>query len=158
MGRDTPSPVNIESSPESSEEIEVEVVRPRGRRVVKPIPGARPTQPTLQDWFGGSEVEVNAPIRATRKPRQDSLNSDSGPSDDNASDEKDSWIESDGEEAANAVILPEGYSMRGHQSFAHHFKVVMQMFVHLACLKPKKRRDFRIDEKNGNVVCGWCLA
>ncbi|KAF8609873.1 hypothetical protein BDV93DRAFT_986 [Ceratobasidium sp. AG-I] len=151
LGRDTPPPVNIEDSPDSSEEIEENVIRPRGRRVVKPIPGARPSHPTLQDWLasGGSEAEAVKSTTATRKQRNKQLGTDSGASDDNDSgSEKDSWIESDGEEAANAVILPEGYSMRGHQSLAHHFKVVMQMFVHLACLKPRKRWDFRVDEKN----------
>ena len=153
MGRDTPPPVDIEDSLGSSEEIEENVIRPRGRRVVKPIPGARPGHPTIHDWLasGGSDPEAKTSARATRKKRYELSNSDSGASDDNgnASDDNDSWIESDGEDAANAVILPEGYSMRGHQSLAHHFKVVMQMFVHLACLKPRKRWDFRVDEKNG---------
>lgn len=158
MGRDTPPLVDIESNSDSSEEVEENVLRPRGRRLVKPIPGARPSQPTLQDWLasGGSEAEADTSSRVKQKPRHELAISDSGASDDNASDEKDSWIESDGEDAANAVILPEGYSMRGHQSLAHHFKVVMQMFVHLACLKPRKRWDFRVDEKNGAYAAAWC--
>jgi hypothetical protein len=117
--------------------------------VVKPIPGARPSQPTLQDWFnasGSSEHET----RIRNVPKKAELPEDSD------SDDQDSWIEDDGGEAA-VPILPEGYSMLGHQSLAHHFKVVMQMFVHLACMKARKRWGFRVDDKNGGLYAA-CLT
>ncbi|KAG9089521.1 hypothetical protein FRC07_012321, partial [Ceratobasidium sp. 392] len=63
------------------------------------------------------------------------------------SDDQDSWIEDDGGED-NVPILPEAFSMFGHQSLSHQFKVVMQMLVHLACTKAKERIAFRRDEKN----------
>ncbi|KAG8774563.1 hypothetical protein FRC12_001919 [Ceratobasidium sp. 428] len=140
LGQDTP-PVQSssdESEGEDGDEEVKEVVRPRGRRVFKPIPGA---QPTLQGWLNGAGS-------SDRDARPAAAHSDSDRED--GSDDQDSWIEDDGGEA-NVPILPEEYSMFGHQSLAHHFKVVMQMFVHLACTKPRKRLPFRQDKKNGNL-------
>ncbi|KAG8679715.1 hypothetical protein FRC08_016794 [Ceratobasidium sp. 394] len=136
-------PIAIESSSDSSESDSddgriQEVVRPRGRRVFKPIPGA---QPTLEDWFSNTGSSDHDARPASTRP-------DSSPDADSEVDsDQDSWIEDDGGED-NVPILPEEYSMLGHQSLAHHFKVVMQMFVHLACTKPRKRWAFRRDEKN----------
>ncbi|KAG9102014.1 hypothetical protein FRC06_002408 [Ceratobasidium sp. 370] len=143
--------IAVQSSSESSEsgnddDRVQEIVQPRGRRVFKPIPGA---QPTLEDWFsntGDSDHDAR-PTSARRGTSSDSDGEDS--------DDRDSWIEDDGGEA-NVPILPEGYSMFGHQPLAHQFKVVMQMFVHLACTKPRKRWAFRHDEKNGNS--GYMLS
>ncbi|KAB5595707.1 hypothetical protein CTheo_945 [Ceratobasidium theobromae] len=147
LGQDTP-PVEESSESSDASEDEANVVRPRGRRVFKAIPGARPTQPTLQDWFEGAPEQELLGNQAS--PRSPSRSSKASTNDDGSdSSEQDSWIEDDaGGEDAEAVILPEGYSMRGHQSLAHHFKVVMQMFVHLACLKVRKRHEFRVNEQN----------
>ncbi|KAG8724533.1 hypothetical protein FRC09_017634, partial [Ceratobasidium sp. 395] len=137
LGQDTP-PVQSSSDEDEDEDEDEEVkevVRPRGRRVFKPIPGA---QPTLQGWLNGAGS-------SDRDARPTAVRSDSDRED--GSDDQDSWIEDDGGEA-NVPILPEEYSMFGHQSLAHHFKVVMQMFVHLACTKPRKRLPFRRDKKN----------
>ncbi|KAG8793613.1 hypothetical protein FRC12_002245 [Ceratobasidium sp. 428] len=137
LGQDTP-PVQSssdESEGEDEDEEVKKVVRPRGRRVFKSIPGA---QPTLQGWLNGAGS-------SDRDARPTAAPSDSDRED--GSDDQDSWIEDDGGEA-NVPILPEEYSMFGHQSLAHHFKVVMQMFVHLACTKPRKRLPFRQDKKN----------
>ncbi|KAL5635334.1 hypothetical protein ACGC1H_004205 [Rhizoctonia solani] len=140
LGQDTP-PVESSEDEDDEEEEEQEVIKPRGRRVYKLIPGARPSQPTLKDWIDGS-VDDEPQVAVSRSPSR-TRDEDEQRS---ASSENDSWIEDD--DGAPAPILPEGYSMRGHQSLAHHFKVVMQLFVHLACLKAKKRLEFRQDERN----------
>lgn len=157
LGQDTP-PVEESSESSDASEDEANVVRPRGRRVFKAIPGARPTQPTLQDWFEGAPEQELLGNQAS--PRSPSRSSKASTNDDGSdSSEQDSWIEDDaGGEDAEAVILPEGYSMRGHQSLAHHFKVVMQMFVHLACLKVRKRHEFRVNEQNGGYMHGLALG
>ncbi|CCO34590.1 hypothetical protein BN14_08694 [Rhizoctonia solani AG-1 IB] len=139
LGQDTPPPTEHSSSEE--EEEEETVVRPRGRRLYKPIPGARPSQPTLQEWMDGSDDD-EPQVEASR-----SL-SFSGDEEESGSSDNDSWIEDDTNNGATSAILPEGYSMLGHQSLAHHFKVVMQLFVYLACLKAKKRSEFIQDEQN----------
>ncbi|KAG8746925.1 Translation elongation factor 1 beta [Ceratobasidium sp. 414] len=139
LGQDTAVSSSESSESESDDGRAQEIVRPRGRRVFKPIPGA---QPTLEDWFsnaGSSDHDTR--VAGTRQGNTP----DSDREDD--SDDQDSWIEDDGGEI-NVPILPEEYSMLGHQSLAHHFKVVMQMFVHLACTKARKRWAFRKDEKN----------
>jgi hypothetical protein len=142
LGQDTPPPTEHSSSEE--EEEEETVVRPRGRRLYKPIPGARPSQPTLQEWMDGSDDD-EPQVEASRSPSPSKGEEESGSSD------NDSWIEDDTNNGATSAILPEGYSMLGHQSLAHHFKVVMQFFVYLACLKAKKRSEFIQDEQNGKV-------
>ncbi|CAE6443942.1 unnamed protein product [Rhizoctonia solani] len=137
LGHDTPP---VESSSSDEEEEEADVVRPRGRRVYKLIPGARPSQPKLQDWFDGSvEDEPQVVVSRSPSPAKD---------EDQEESDNDSWIEDDLDNGAPPAILPEGYSMLGHQSLAHQFKVVMQFFVHLACLKAKQRLEFRQEERN----------
>ncbi|KAH7317977.1 hypothetical protein B0J17DRAFT_686463 [Rhizoctonia solani] len=139
LGQDT-LPVESSSSDGEEEEEEKNVVKPRGRRVYKLIPGARPSQPTLQDWFDESvDDEPQVVVSRSPSPAKDEDEEDS---------ENDSWIEDDEDDGAPPAILPEGYSMRGHQSLAHQFKVVMQFFVHLACLKAKQRLEFRQEERN----------
>ncbi|CAE6380669.1 unnamed protein product [Rhizoctonia solani] len=140
LGQDTP-PAKYSSSEEDEEEA---VIRPHGRRVYKLIPGARPSQPTLQEWIDGS-VDDEPQIVVSRSP---SPAKDGDEDEGSASSDNGSWIEDDTNNGAPSAILPEGYSMLGHQSMAHHFKVVMQLFVHLACLKAKKRLEFRQDEQN----------
>ncbi|CEL51552.1 putative protein C17H9,06c OS=Schizosaccharomyces pombe (strain 972 / ATCC 24843) GN=SPAC17H9.06c PE=1 SV=1 [Rhizoctonia solani AG-1 IB] len=114
LGQDTPPPTEHSSSEEEEEEEET-VVRPRGRRLYKPIPGARPSQPTLQEWMDGSDDD-EPQVEASR-----SL-SFSGDEEESGSSDNDSWIEDDTNNGATSAILPEGYSMLGHQSLAHHFK------------------------------------
>ncbi|CAE6477316.1 unnamed protein product [Rhizoctonia solani] len=138
LGQDTP-PVESSSEDEEEEEEEENVIKPRGRRVHKLIPGARPSQPTLQDWIDGSvDDDPHVVISRSASPARD----------DEEDSENDSWIEDDLDGGAPAAVLPEAYSMLGHQSLAHHFKVVMQLFVHLACLKAKERLEFRKDKRN----------
>lgn len=147
LGVDTP-PVQKSESESESESEEEEVDRPRGRRVVKVIPGARPTQPTLENWINapasGSDSEPDGLGEKTLR-RSTSASNDDGNDSDLGSLE--SWIEDD--EGTNTAMLPEGFSMRGHQSRKDQFKVVMEMFVHLACLRAKERKKFRDNERNG---------
>ncbi|KAJ1309498.1 hypothetical protein OPQ81_006273 [Rhizoctonia solani] len=141
LGRDTPP---VERS--SSEEEDEDVIKPRGRRVYKLIPGAKPSQPTLQDWIDGS-VDDDPQVMISQSPSPDEEDENEDKDEEGSgSSEDDSWIEDDN--GAPPAILPEEYSMLGHQSLAHHFKVVMQLFVHLACLKAKQRLEFRRDERN----------
>ncbi|QRW27710.1 alpha-1,3-glucan synthase [Rhizoctonia solani] len=92
---------------------------------------------------GEDEDEAAKPTNSP-SPTNDEDESEQG----SGSSDNDSWIEDDTNNGAPPAILPEGYSMLGHQSLAHHFKVVMQLFVHLACLKAKQRREFRECEQN----------
>ncbi|CAE7160160.1 unnamed protein product [Rhizoctonia solani] len=134
LGEETP-PVQSSSEGEDEEdEDEEQIIKPRGRRVRKPIPGARPIQHTLQEWLDGAVDDEPSPAK------------DSDDDQGSASSDDDSWIEND--DGAPPAILPEAYSMLGHQSLAHHFKVIMQFFVHLACLNAKERRKFRQEERN----------
>jgi hypothetical protein len=74
------------------------------------------------------------------KPDGDS-DSDAHSSDENANEalEEDSFIVEDD----NAVVpqLPAMFSMNTHQDLAHHFKVICQLFVHLAVSPARKRHN-----------------
>ncbi|KAF8758338.1 hypothetical protein RHS01_02341 [Rhizoctonia solani] len=90
------------------------------------------------------KMKMRLQLDHSPSPTNDEDESEQG----SGSSDNDSWIEDDTNNGAPPAILPEGYSMLGHQSLAHHFKVVMQLFVHLACLKAKQRREFRECEQN----------
>ncbi|QRV85807.1 hypothetical protein RhiJN_13825 [Ceratobasidium sp. AG-Ba] len=53
-----------------------------------------------------------------------------------------SFIDNDDDEL-NATALPDEFSMRTRQPLAYEFKVVIQLFVHLALMRPEERRPFR---------------
>ncbi|KAL4074404.1 hypothetical protein V8B97DRAFT_1949545 [Scleroderma yunnanense] len=57
------------------------------------------------------------------------------------SDNSDFIIE-DNVEDANPVNLPVAFSMNTHQDLAHHFKVICQLFVHMAVRPLPERRPF----------------
>lgn len=52
----------------------------------------------------------------------------------------DSFIVDDGD--AVAPELPPEFSMNTYQDLMHHFKIICQMYVHLAVQRKKDRRKF----------------
>ena len=58
-----------------------------------------------------------------------------------ASDDDEAFIIEDD----NAVELPVEFSMSTHQDLKHHFKIICQLFVHLAVQDPDDRRVFMED-------------
>lgn len=61
---------------------------------------------------------------------------------------EDSWIvEDDGQEGVPE--LPMAFNMSSHQDLSHHFKIICQLFVHLAVRSPSQRASFIRDIKAG---------
>ena len=59
-----------------------------------------------------------------------------------------SWIvEDDGLDGIPE--LPAAFSMSSHQDLSHHFKIICQLFVHLAVRSPSRRVSFMQDVKAG---------
>lgn len=59
-----------------------------------------------------------------------------------------SWIvEDDGLEGVPE--LPVAFNMSSHQDLSHHFKIICQLFVHLAVRSPSQRMSFIQDVKAG---------
>ncbi|EIN07339.1 hypothetical protein PUNSTDRAFT_89577 [Punctularia strigosozonata HHB-11173 SS5] len=77
------------------------------------------------------------------KPHQEGQSSeDESEGGDEEEEEEDTGfvVEDDPNQAATA--LPVMFSMDTHQDLSHHFKIICQLFVHLAVQPPKKRKDF----------------
>ncbi|THH16355.1 hypothetical protein EW146_g4273 [Bondarzewia mesenterica] len=69
--------------------------------------------------------------------------------DDSASSDDDDFIIEDEDQIA-APDLPFAFSMNTHQDLAHHFKIVCQLFVHLAVQPEVQRKSFMNKMLNDN--------
>jgi hypothetical protein len=59
-------------------------------------------------------------------------------------------VEDDGSEGVPE--LPVAFSMSSHQDLSHHFKIVCQLFVHLAVRSPSQRVSFMRDVEAGEHI------
>jgi hypothetical protein len=66
--------------------------------------------------------------------------------DDKSTDDLDGFIEEDNN---NLVELPAEFSMNTYQDLVHHFKIICQLFVHLALQEPGNRRAFMKKQSKG---------
>ena len=60
------------------------------------------------------------------------------------------------EDSINAIApdLPAEFSMNTYQDLMHHFKIICQLFVHLAVQDPEDRQSFMEQSLKGiNVLC-----
>jgi hypothetical protein len=83
--------------------------------------------------------EDNDQITPFQDSQQDAGDGDDHGGDDNDNDTDDFVVQDDG-----SVIpdLPMAFSRHGHQDTRHDFKVVCQLFVHLAMMPMDERRTF----------------
>lgn len=72
--------------------------------------------------------------------------------------EENEWIvEDDGPEGVPE--LPVAFNMSSHQDLSHHFKIICQLFVHLAVRSPSQRFSFMRDIKTGkHMNCLQCRS
>lgn len=96
-----------------------------------------------------SEAEQSEDSVARAKPFRGAKphrSNDSGESDEGsaitAEDNEDDFIVEDDAHGAPATQLPVAFSMNTHQDLAHHFKIVCQLFVHMAVRPLSERRHF----------------
>ncbi|KII88474.1 hypothetical protein PLICRDRAFT_54305 [Plicaturopsis crispa FD-325 SS-3] len=103
-------------------------------------------QPALQssesEEIEDEEYNVEpVPFAGARPHRDSDLDLDSVSSREEDPVEDDSWIVED-DSTASAAQLPAQFSMNSHQELIHHFKVICQLFVHLAVRPRAERRAF----------------
>lgn len=63
-----------------------------------------------------------------------------------SSNQDESWIVEDDGDGSASALLPTEFSMNTHQDLIHHFKVICQLFVHLAVLPAEERAAFMMDQ------------
>ncbi|KAI6109012.1 hypothetical protein EV401DRAFT_1998574 [Pisolithus croceorrhizus] len=72
----------------------------------------------------------------------ESLSSSEGSHDRSSHEEEDDFIVEDIQDGVQAVDLPAAFSMNAHQDLTHHFKIICQLFVHMAVRPLPERRAF----------------
>ena len=116
----------------------------------KPFAGAKPSKGIRSD----EEVE----------------DEDEDESEDGEDEEENSWIvEDDGPDGVPE--LPVAFNMSSHQDLSHHFKIICQLFVHLAVRSPSRRVSFMEEIKAGKFMncllssihmisgaCSYCIG
>jgi hypothetical protein len=122
-------------SPQSSEgedeEDEVLSEPPREKwNFFKPFAGAKPS----------NDVESDEEVKDE--------GDDGGKGEEEGEGGEDSWIVED-EGLEGVPELPTAFNMSSHQDLSHHFKIICQLFVHLAVRSPSQRVSFIQDVKAG---------
>ena len=128
-------------SPESSEaEDEGDEPLPEPSRgkwdFFKPFAGAKPSKGVTSD----EEVE-------------DEGDGEGKDEEEEGEEGESNWIvEDDG--AEDVPELPVAFNMSSHQDLSHHFKIICQLFVHLAVRSPSRRASFMQEVKAGKHMNG----
>ena len=95
------------------------------------------------------------------KPHRKGHSDNSDSSDDEVGDEEDDeglggFIEEDNN--TTTLELPAEFSMNTYQDLMHHFKIICQLFVHLAVRPTEERRAFMEQSMKGASLCMLYLA
>lgn len=112
---------------------------------LKSLKGKKRSEITLELKSSESDAEpsegpVVRPFKGARPDRGQQSESSSGEHE--QTDEDDDFIVDDDEHAVLTTQLPIAYSMHTHQDLAHQFKIVCQLFVHMAVRSTSDRRPF----------------
>ncbi|KAJ8589579.1 hypothetical protein M405DRAFT_767528 [Rhizopogon salebrosus TDB-379] len=84
-----------------------------------------------------SEISVVRPFKGARPDRGEGSESPSG-----EDDGDDNFIVEDDEQSGSPMRLPVAFSMDTHQDLTHQFKIVFQLFVHMAVRPTAERGRF----------------
>lgn len=112
---------------------------------LKSLKGKKRSEITLELESSESDAEpsdgpVVRPFKGARPDRGQESESPSGGHE--QTDEDDDFIVEDDEHAVLTTQLPIAFSMNTHQDLAHQFKIVCQLFVHIAVRSRSDRRPF----------------
>lgn len=115
-------------SSEAEDEEELVAESPRAKwDFFKPFAGAKPSKGIQSDEEIGDEEEEEGK---------------------DEEEEDEDWIVED-EGGEGVPELPVAFNMSSHQDLSHHFKIICQLFVHLAVRSPSRRASFIQDIKAG---------
>jgi len=84
-----------------------------------------------------------------------SKGAESSTRDESDSDDSSSFIVEDDNQAV-AAQLPSEFSMRSHDDLSNQFKVIFQLFVHVAVRTSVERHTFMSEQVNGKLHCTGC--
>jgi len=94
-----------------------------------------------------SEEEQFKPFKGAKLASKDT---ESSTGDENDSDDSSSFIVEDDNQAV-AAQLPSEFSMRSHDDLSHQFKIIFQLFVHVAVRTPTERHTFMSEQVKGKL-------
>ncbi|KAG2368606.1 hypothetical protein BDR07DRAFT_1325025 [Suillus spraguei] len=112
---------------------------------LKSLKGKKRSEITLELESSESDAELSEgsivrPFKGARPDRSQESESSSGEHE--HADQDDDFIVEDDEHGVLTTQLPIAFSMNTHQDLAHQFKIVCQLFVHVAVRSPSDRRPF----------------
>jgi len=99
-----------------------------------------------------SEEEQFKPFKGAKLARKDA---ESSTGDENDSDDSSSFIVEDDNQAV-AAELPSEFSMRSHDDLSHQFKIIFQLFVHVAVRTSAERHTFMSEQVKGKLHHTGC--
>ncbi|KAF9227887.1 hypothetical protein BS17DRAFT_746822 [Gyrodon lividus] len=106
---------------------------------LKTLKGKKRSEMEMVLVSSSSEAEMPvAPFKGAKPYRS----GESGTSDDGGESVEDDFIVDDDAHNTPAMQLPVAFSMNTHQDLAHHFKIICQLFVHMAVRPLSERRPF----------------
>jgi len=105
----------------------------------KNILGVSSDEDIYEESDGGSEA---SPFLGAKVDNINDNETRENVASDAQSDEDDFIVDDDDGDDTGAVNLPVAFSMAARQSLSHHFKIVCQLFVHLAVQPERRRNDF----------------
>ncbi|KIJ17435.1 hypothetical protein PAXINDRAFT_10268 [Paxillus involutus ATCC 200175] len=108
---------------------------------LKSLKGKKRSDMVLESSSSEAEVPV-APFKGAKPHRSGESNSSSHDSDESLEDDEDDFIVDDDAHGAPATKLPVAFSMNTHQDLTHHFKIICQLFVHMAVRPLSERCPF----------------
>ncbi|KDQ07905.1 hypothetical protein BOTBODRAFT_38344 [Botryobasidium botryosum FD-172 SS1] len=95
-------------------------------------------EPSDEDESGDDNIILFKGARPDDDSDNGVTNISSDDDDTQPDDTQDSFIVQDDD---SSIQLPDEFSMDAHQDLSHHFKVICQLFVHMACKPASKRLD-----------------
>ena len=105
-------------------------------------------EPSRTKWNFFKPFARARPSKEVKSDEEVDGDEDGGKGEEEDEGGENSWIvEDDG--AEGVPELPMAFNMSSHQDLSHHFKIICQLFVHLAVRSPSKRMTFIQDVKAG---------
>lgn len=108
----------------------------------EPLPG-----PSRNTWDFFKPFAGAKPSKVLRSDEEVEGEDEDGDKGEEEEDENGWIVEDDGPEGVPE--LPVAFNMSSHQDLSHHFKIICQLFVHLAVRSPSRRVSFMRDVKAG---------
>lgn len=98
----------------------------------------------------GDNDDNDAPFAGAKPDASSDAEDDEDNDEQDGSNHEESWIVED--EGSVSEMLPTEFSMNTHQDLIHHFKIICQLFVHLAVRPAGDRASFMKQQIEGKHI------